>query len=550
MLLSSRAIPESEAEGNLVASQPEPAEALARRVEQLSRDLAEAVEQQAAVSQVLAVIGRSASDLEPVFETVLTSAIRLCRADAGGIWQLDGDVFRLVYASGGSAAHRRLLAENPLGRDHRTLVGRVALERSTVHIADARSDPRYEWQAARETGGFRTIAGVPMLTEGEVVGVIALWRTAVDEFSDRQLDVVNTFAAHGAIAIKNGNLFQESHRRSGELARLVKELRALGEVAQAVSSSLDLHEVLSTILAYAVRLSETEGGSIFEFDEERREFHVRTAYGTGDELLAKLRRTRVGLDDTLMGRAATAGRAEQVSDIADAPGDAHLAQLLAAGWRSTLIVPLLREDEIMGALAIRRRTTGAFPERTVTLLETLASQSAVAISNARVFRELEQKTLELEVASRHKSEFLASMSHELRTPLNAVIGFSDVLLERMFGDLNDRQEEYLRDIRDSGRHLLELLNEILDLSKVEAGRMELDVAPMSLPEVLEHCVTMVRERAAAHGVRLRLEVAADVGVICADELRVKQVVLNLLTNAIKFTPAGGSVEADARLVGD
>src|SRR4051812_3553228 len=193
------------------------------------------------------------------------------------------------------------------------------------------------------------------------------------------------------------------------------------------------------------------------------------------------------------------------------------------GWRSMLVVPLLWEREIIGSLLVRRRVTGAFPARAEELLETLASQSAVAIRNARVFRQLGEKTNELEVASRHKSEFLASMSHELRTPLNAVIGFSEVLLERMFGELNERQDDYLRDIRDSGRHLLELINEILDLSKVEAGRMELEPAALSLPELLEQGLALVRERAARQALTVSLEVSPSVGIVWADETKLKQV---------------------------
>ena len=260
-----------------------------------------------------------------------------------------------------------------------------------------------------------------------------------------------------------------------------------------------------------------------------------------------LRSLRIHIDETFVGRAAISGQPLQAHDLDLERLDFHTEALRRHGWRSLLAVPLMREDEIIGALVVRRTVPGEFAPETCDLLETLASQSAVAIHNARLFHELEVKTDQLEIASRHKSEFLASMSHELRTPLNAVIGFSDVLLERMFGELNERQDEYLRDIRNSGRHLLELINEILDLSKVEAGRMELELGPVSLAEAIDHGLAMVRERAAKHGISVRRDIAGDIGMVWADELKLKQVLLNLLTNAVKFTPDGGSVEIAARV---
>ena len=225
--------------------------------------------------------------------------------------------------------------------------------------------------------------------------------------------------------------------------------------------------------------------------------------------------------------------------------DPHLDILFRDGWRSVLAVPMLRGDKMVGVLVIRRRSTGTFPPDMTELLQTFATQSALAIVNARLFRELEIKTTELEIASRHKSEFLASMSHELRTPLNAVIGFSEVLLDRMFGEINERQAEYLRDIWNSGRHLLELLNDILDLSKVEAGQMNLEPSSFVVGSALEYALAMVRERATLHGITVTVQVAEDVGAVEADELRFKQVVLNLLSNAVKFTPDGGSVSVSA-----
>jgi signal transduction histidine kinase len=531
-----------------VVSQPErtvPLEAA-----ELSRELAEAVEQQAATSEVLEVIGRSDFELEPVFETVVRHAVRLCGADAGMIYQLEGDVYRLAFLLGGSPEYRAFIAGTPIAATRGTLVGRVGLERRVVQIDDVLADPAYEWHHVSELSGQRTMLGVPMLAAERVVGVILLWRFEVDRFGERAVALVSTLAAQGAIAIQNVHLVQQLQRREAELARSVGELRALGEISEAVSSSLESQRVLTTIVTRAVQLSDTEGGSILEFDATTGLFHVRTCFGTDAELVETLRATRIHLDETFVGRAAASGAPCQAADLAAEPSDAHIDQLRGAGWRSMLVVPLLREDEILGALVVRRTLAGAFEQHTVDLLETLASQSAVALYNARVFRELDEKTRQLEVASQHKSDFLANMSHELRTPLNAVIGFSDVLLERMFGELNERQDEYLHDIRNSGRHLLELINEILDLSKVEAGRMELELGLVSLPDVLRDALAMVRERAERHRLTLELEIADGVPTVLADELKLKQVALNLLTNAVKFTADGGAIAMSAQFVGD
>jgi signal transduction histidine kinase len=221
--------------------------------------------------------------------------------------------------------------------------------------------------------------------------------------------------------------------------------------------------------------------------------------------------------------------------------------LLRLGYRSLLAVPLLCEDRLLGGLAVLRKKVGAFAPDDIELLSTFATQSALAIQNARLFREIEQKSRELEAASRHKSEFLANMSHELRTPLNAIIGFSEVLAERMFGDINDKQAEYLADILESGRHLLSLINDILDLSKIEAGRMELELTDLDLPLAIDNALLLVRERGQRRGITLGRLVDERLRTIRADERKVKQVLLNLLSNALKFTPEGGKVDVQARI---
>ena len=515
--------------------------------ERLADELAEVREQLGATSEVLAVIGRSASDLERVLETVVESARKLCGADAGQVFLVDGDRYRLAYGSGMTAEYSEFIASNPVVLDRGTLVGRVGLDRRATQITDVLADPDYGGTDAQRVAGFRTIMGVPMLLDGDVVGVLSVWRIHVDAFSDRAVEVLTTFAAQAALAVRTVDLVRTLESRTDELGRKVNQLEALGTVGQAVSSSLNLTEVLNTIITQAVRLSGSDGGSIYEFDENAREFRVETVCGTSQEAFDALRRARIKLDDTFIGKAATLGRPLELTDLRDAPLDPHLSALAETGWRSLVAVPMLLEGRIVGAMVIRRHTPGRVPQEIYDLLETFASQSALALTNAQLYRQLERQSTALEVASRHKSEFLASMSHELRTPLNAIIGFSEVLLERMFGELNERQDDYLRDIWSSGKHLLELLNDILDLSKIEAGQMVLNHSEFAVRESLEYCLSMVRERALKQRILLSLEVDPEVGLLDADRLRFRQVVLNLLSNAVKFTPDGGRVDIRASI---
>jgi signal transduction histidine kinase len=253
-----------------------------------------------------------------------------------------------------------------------------------------------------------------------------------------------------------------------------------------------------------------------------------------------------------MGRATEIREPVQIPDITEPASYQSRVRdaLLRFGNRALLSVPLVREEQIIGSLSLTRKAPGAFPPEVIDVLKTFATQSALAIQNARLFRELADKSRLLEAASRHKSEFLANMSHELRTPLNAILGFSEVLAERMFGEVNEKQAEYLRDILSSGRHLLSLINDILDLSKVEAGRLELEPGRFHLPTALDNALTLVRERATRHGITLTQSVTEGVGDIVADERKVKQILLNLLSNAVKFTPEGGRVDLTATAAED
>jgi len=517
--------------------------------ERLADELAEVREQLAATSEVLAVIGRSASDLEGVLETVLESARKLCGADAGQVFLVDRDRYRFAYGSGMTAEYQEFIAHTPVLLDRGTLVGRIGLDRRAAQITDVLADPDYAWTDEQRVAGFRTVMGVPMLLDGEVVGVLSVSRTQVHPFSDRAVEVLTVFAAQAALAVRTVDLVRTLESRTDELDRKVTQLEALGAVGQAESFSLNLTEVLNTIITQAVQLSGTDGGSIYEFDDDAREFHLSAVFGTSPETFDALRRTRIGLDDSFLGQAAGLGRPLELPDLGGELPDPYLTVLAEGGWRSLVAVPMLREGRIVGAMVVRRHAPGYFPQEICDLLETFAGQSALALINAKLYRQLERQSAALEVASQHKSEFLASMSHELRTPLNAIIGFSEVLLERMFGELNERQDDYLRDIWSSGKHLLELLNDILDLSKIEAGQMVLNRSQFAVRESLEYCLSMVRERALKQRISLSLEVDPQVGVLDADRLRFRQVVLNMLSNAVKFTPEGGRVGVRASIRG-
>ena len=505
----------------------------------------EVAEQLTAADAVLIALGRSSSDAGSVLATVAESAQRLCRCQGVQIYLLHGEEFELAATVGLSPEVEHYLAQHPLRRDRNTMAGRVAMDRRIHQVTDALTDPGYGRRDLQEIAGYRTLISAPLIIDDEVVGAISLWRTKVEPFDERTTTMLRAFAAQAAAAVRNVYLVRALEARRVELARKVEQLQALSEVGETVSSTLVLDEVLFKIILNAVRFAECDGGSIMEYVEADRCFLARTTYPSSPELLAGLRRLQIELDETLVGRAAREGRPIGLPDIALVERDVHLQLLFEDGWRSVLAVPVLRGGQIMGAMVVRRKTPGEFTDEVKEFMQTFASQSAVAVFNARVFRELERKTAELQVVSQHKSDFLASMSHELRTPLNAIIGFSEVLLEQMFGALNERQDEYLHDILNSGKHLLELLNEILDLSKVEAGRMELELAVFSLREVIEHTIALVRERAAQHNIAVTLEMDPSLDLIETDELRFKQVMLNLLSNAVKFTPSGGRVAVRA-----
>ena len=421
-------------------------------------------------------------------------------------------------------------------------------EHGTLHIPDVRAQNGFPNDTFRRQLAH-LLGRSPSSAAREVIGRLIARRTEVRPFTPAQIKLLETFADQAVIAIENVRLFKELDERTHELTRSVGELKALGEVSQVVSSTLDLEAVLTRIVSHAVQLSGTDGGAIYEYDESSEEFQLRATDHMEEELITALRANPPRLGDGVVGRAAVTREPVEVPNILEEHTYApRMRQLLERfGFRASLAVPLLREDRIIGGLVVRRKSTGEFRPEVIELLKTFATQSVLAIQNARLFREIEDKSRQIEAANRHKSEFLANMSHELRTPLNAIIGFSEVLQENNYSaSLNEKQAEYTDDILTSGRHLLSLINEILDLSKVEAGRMELELATFDLPLAIDNARTFVRERATKHGIALDVAVDDRLGDFLGDERKIKQILLNLLSNAVKFTPEGGRIGIDAR----
>jgi signal transduction histidine kinase len=508
-----------------------------------TRELSESLEQQTATADVLKIISSSPGELEPVFDAMLANAIRICEAEFGNMVLYQDGCFHTVAMQGGSPAANEIWSRVAIRPGPETGLGRLISTKSVVHIADASADAAYAHRdplrvAIVELLGARTLLTVPMLKENELIGAIVIYRKQVRPFTDKQIDFVSNFARQAVIAINNVRLLNELRTRTTELARSVEELQALGEVSQAVNSTLDLETVLSTIVAKAVQLSATDAGAIYVFDEERQEFQLRATHGMDEALIAAIRDQRIRMDERITARAAAQRGAVQLPDLLNEASSPLLNVVIRAGYRALLVVPLLRPGAVIGTLVVRRKQPGEFPKSTIDLLETFADQSVLAIQNARLFREIEEKGRELEVASKHKSQFLANMSHELRTPLNAILGYAELMLDSIYGEPSEKMRNVLERLQSNGRHLLGLINDVLDLSKIEAGQLTLSLNDYSLGDMVHGVVSAVEPLAAKKRLAFTARVAPDLPSGHGDERRLSQVLLNLVGNAIKFTDKG------------
>jgi signal transduction histidine kinase len=496
-------------------------------------------------------------DLQPVLDIVLNNAVRLAGADIGWLSRAEGDQFMTVAYSTAFPEHvREELAKQrrpghlgggwvPVGIGG-GVMGVTLSEGRTMHVSDVKEDQRLKGSLVARLTESRTVVGVPMLREGRSIGGLVLARYEVRPYTEREIELVQTFADQAAIAIENVRLFNETKEALGQQT-------AVGEVLKTISrSAFDLDPILDTVVENAARLADADLAWMIRRDGDQIVGGARYSSDGDLSVFASLDGVR-SVDRFTVAGTSIAGRAfvdRRTIHLEDITLDAALLQASrvpkATGSRTVLAVPLLVEGDAIGVILVARRTVRRFSDREVKVVETFADQAAIAIQNVRLFSEIQDKSRQLEVANRHKSEFLANMSHELRTPLNAIIGFSEVLLQGIFGDVNEKQREYLADVLGSGQHLLSLINDILDLSKIEAGRMDLEVSTFAMRDALESGLTIVRDRAARHGIALSAVVASEVPAIEADERKVKQILYNLLNNAVKFTPDGGRVEVSVR----
>jgi GAF domain-containing protein len=546
-----------------------------------TEDLRESLQQQTATAEVLKVISRSTFDLPAVLQTLVESAARLCDADKTNISREKNGAFYRAEAYGFSPEFQEYVKDIPIKADRGSAFGRALLERRVIHIPDVKADPEYTLAEGQRLGGYRTVLTIPMIHEGVPIGVLSLTRSQVRPFTDKQIELATTFADQAVIAIKNVRLFEEVQARTRELSQSVEELRALGEVSQAVNSTVDLETVLNTIVAKATQLSSTEAGAIYVFDQTVQEFHLRATYGMDDAIISEIKDRHIHIGDTVVGEAVQRRTPIQIPDIQNDPNPAVFDVIVRAGFRALLIVPLLGVDRTVGALVVRRKQPGEFPKHTVDLLQTFAAQSVLAIQNARLFESVEARTRELATSLEDlrtaqdrlvQTEKLASLgqltagiAHEIKNPLNFVNNFSTVSVE-----LIDEMQETLEgmqldeDKRAEMNQLTETLRGNLDKVVQHGKRADAIVKNMLLHSrqgsgehrlvdvnaLVEESLNLAYhgERAEKPGFNITLKRSLDpnAGEIDVFPQEITRVLLNLISNGFyAATKRQGQANSDS-----
>jgi signal transduction histidine kinase/DNA-binding response OmpR family regulator len=510
---------------------------------QRSQELNESLQQQTATADVLKVISRSSFDLRAVLQTLVESAARLCDADKASIIRKRDRAFYRAEAYGFSREYLDYVQHLPIKPDRGSASGRALLEGQVIQIADTTADPEYTLTDVQRLGGYRTVLSVPMFREGVPIGVLAVLRTDVRPFTDKQVELVTTLADQAAIAIENARLLNELRQRTSDLAESLEQQTATSKVHEIISrSAFDLQAVFETVAESSIRLCGADRAFIYRFDGEVLRMVV--AYNTPQRLKEFVAQNpiRPGRYST-SARAALERRTIHVHDILADPEITYAKGVENRG-RTFLSVPILKGDDLLGVVGVYHSEVRPFTAKQIALVETFADQAAIAIDSVRLLDELrsarevaERARTEAEAANQAKSTFLATMSHEIRTPMNGVLGMIEVL-ERQ--GLNEAQQRTVSIIRDSGKALLHIIDDILDFSKIEAGRLELEAVPFALSSLVTTILEAFRPQVITKGLTLDAEIdAGSQDALIGDPARVRQILVNLLSNAIKFTEHGG-----------
>jgi two-component system NtrC family sensor kinase len=527
-------------------------EARTRELAEVRGHLSEALEQQTATSEVLRAITGSPGDLKPVFEAILTNARRLCEAKFGHLLIYDGERFRVAAVHAAPSILTDFLNRGPFPAGAATGLGRLASTKRVVHVADLKAEQAYLDRdplrvATVEGAGARTGLAVPMLKENKLVGAIVIYRQEVRPFTDRQIELVSTFADQAAIAIENVRLFDDVQARTRELTESLQQQTATADMLKVIGrSTFDLQAVLDTLTESAARLCRADRAAI-RLAKDGAYHHV-ASYGFTPEQKEYMKEHALRPDrGSVTGRVVLQGKAVHVVDT---KADAEMRLTVGSGFanvRTVLGVPMLREGTPTGVLILTRSTVEPFTDKQIELVTTFADQAAIAIENVRLFDEIQDKSRQLAGASEHKSQFVASMSHELRTPLNAIIGLTEMMVTNATRFGTEKAQEPLQRVNRAGTHLLGLINQVLDLSKIEAGKLEFNPQTVQLAPLINEVIGTTGQLAEKNKNRLVVDAQENLGVLTVDPMRLRQILLNLLSNACKFTKQG-EVKLQARKV--